>query len=460
MVAAFEMVRENYKRCVEGGSPKPHLFARKVAEAVGLVDKSGRFYRRDDGFPRLNKDRTATVADFPIALLAEAMIGREWKEALSGQSGRLLSEEAVAPIGPSFLANVNAWTATVGGLIQAATLEGYETAEYDLADLFPTRPVTFWQGGERLAAYVGPSEPAPEVGPGESHPDAKIGALWVEPGPMKKYGNKLTVARETAVVDIQGGLLIQAARNLGDQLRFRENELSLAAVVGTTNNFKMGLTQDAAATGYNTYGATVPTGNGTTGTLANDLVNPFNDPFSTMQYSDDSLTTYVHPVSGLTMPMATRLNTVLLPTTLTAFAQFLNGTGQLTFGANPTANAAAPSLGGAFPTVQMANTNPWANRFQVRVSQWLYDIHRRSATPANPAIPPGLGLSAANARRWYRLDPARFAARRVAWEPTPVDLPQNSFTMADQGLVFGQVTDMAVQVQVLSPWAIQRNKAS
>jgi hypothetical protein len=30
--------------------------------------------------------------------------------------------------------------------------------------------------------------------------------------------------------------------------------------------------------------------------------------------------------------------------------------------------------------------------------------------------------------------------------------------MLDQGLVFGTVANMGVQIQVLNPWAIQRNR--
>ena len=36
---------------------------------------------------------------------------------------------------------------------------------------------------------------------------------------------------------------------------------NMDVLLGQTNNFKLGTTSDTAATGYNTYGATVPTGN-------------------------------------------------------------------------------------------------------------------------------------------------------------------------------------------------------
>jgi hypothetical protein len=457
----YELVRENYKRCVEGSAPKPTALAKLIAEQVGLVDKQGRYLRREDGMPRLAADRKRTVDDFPLDVVTEAIFGRQWKDIIKGGMGRLLSEEAAAPIGPSYFAAMNAWNAATGGLVTAAILEGYATPDFtELAGLFPTKPIRFWNGGERLAVKIGPSEPSPKVGPGESHPDANLNAMWVEPGPMAKYGHKLTIARETAEVDIANGTTIEAARALGQGLQFREQELTIDVIVGTTNNFKLGLLADSSATGYNTYGATVPTGLGTTGTLGNDLINPYSEPFTTMQASEDALVGYKHPVTGITMPVAARLNTVLLPTTLSAFAGFLNGTGQLTIGAATGTGSPVANLGANYPTVQMTNNNPYANRFQVRVSQWLWERHTRSTTPPTANFSPGLGLSAANARRWYRLDPKSFAARRVGWEPNAVDIPTSSFVMADQGLVWGQVVDMAIQIQVLNPWMIQRNKAS
>lgn len=467
-VIEYEKVKATFAKCCEGVTsmhdPRPVLrFRKEVAQQLGRCDEQGREYTRPDGFSTLAKDRKRRPSDFPLDLLAEAVIGREWKEMLrigaGGAQRKWVSEEAVAPIGPSYLTAVNAWTAAVGGLVQTATLEGYETPDYDLADLFPTRPVepTGWNGGVRYTNVIGPSEPAPKVGPGESHPDARVDAMWVEPGPMAKYGEKLTIAKETAIVDI-GGRLMSAARTLGGAVKFRENELALDLICGQTNNFKLGLTADTSATGYNTYGATVPTGNGTTGALNNDLTNPMVDPITTFQASDDALTAYKHPVTGLPMPGQSRLNTIVMPRTLNNWAMFLNGLADISILNQPALPAPAPA--GTFPTGSMTGKNPYQNRFKVVVSDWLYDRHTRSTTAESPNRTAGLGLTAANARRWYRLDPEKFACRRAGWELDTKDLDPNGFVMADQNLVWGQVVNIAVQYQVLNIWAVQRNKVA
>ena len=457
--AVFERVKANYKKVCESSRERPDkTFAKLIREEIGLTDpKTGDYHRRPDGFPTLARDRHP-VSEFNLEAITEALLGHRWKSTIA--DGSWLSEEAVAPIGPSHFINVSAWTAAVGGLVQGSILEGYETADFDLVDLFPTRPVIFWQGGERYTDVIGPMRPAPKVGPGESHPDARMDAMWVEPGPMAKYGQKLTIARETAYIDITGGQILSRARDLGFGLKYRENELVLDVLCGQTNNFKLGLTADASATAYNTFGATVPVGSGATATLANDIVNPMTDPLTTFNLSQESLLAYKHPVTGLPMPMANRLTTLIIPSSLQWFATYLTTIAQIQLGSQPAAPGPG-TLSGTFPTGWTTSANPFAGLFnRVVVSQWLYARHVASTTQTDPDLTAGLGLTTANARRWYRLDPQRFACRRVAWDVAQVDFNPNSFAMADQDLVWGSRANFAIQIQVLSPWAIQRNKVA
>jgi hypothetical protein len=455
----FEQVRAIYSQVCQGVTasnphdPRPKRIAAVLAESIGLIDKQGRPCEREDGTATLRKDAKYKPSDWHPAVLAEAIIGPRWADVLGlGTPGvglnfkRLLREEAAAPVGPSHFMNVSAWTAAIGGLIQGQILEGYETAEYDLKGIFPTKPVVFWQGGERLVNIIGPSKMAPEVGPGESHPDVRMDAMWVQPGPVKKYGEKLLITKET---------VLAKAKGIGDNLAFRENDLTANVIVGSTNNFQLGLLGDSAATGYNTFGATVPTGNGTTGTLGNSLVNPMTDPLTTLQASQTALLQYKHPVTGIPMPFANKLNQVLIPSSLAWFAQFLAGVGQITVGTQPGAPVPAPA--GTFPTGWMTSNNPFKGVLQgVRESQWLFVKHTTSATVVDPDIPVGLGLSLPNANRWYRYS-KNFAARRVAWEANVIDLNPNDYVMADQGIIAGQVGNMAIMIQVTSPWDIQRN---
>lgn len=471
MRVPFESLRENYRRASGGSAPLAGAFAFELAKAVGYVDDHGAVCLRADGAPGLRKDRAINPGDVDLQDLTEAVLGERWQHTLGLNTPgrqypfrRLVREEAAAPIGPSHLFNFNAWTAAVGALLDARMLEGYETADPDGADLFPIRQAVYWNGGQRVATVIGPSEMAPPVGPGESHPDGRVDGMWVETLGPKKWGQKATITKESAFVDVTGGQAMQRALDVGYSIKLRESDLSYNALLGINtpefagNNFKLGLTADSAAVGYNTYGATVPAGNGATATLNNSIVNPMTDPFTTMQASEEELVKYVHPVTGLPMPVSADLNTVIVPTTLQWLANFLLGAQTISIGT--IAGSPIPAIGGGtFPTSTVTNANPWAGRFRdVRVSQWLFTKLTAPTTSARPTIPVGKGLSAANAKRWYRLNRERFACRLQAWEMQTIDMAPNSYVMADQGIVAGRVGNIATTVQVLNPWAVQENK--
>lgn len=460
----FEELRGQFQRAVE--SRQPRRFAAQVWHRLGLCDEAGREHRREDGAPTLAKERKNRVSDFPLEALTEAMLGHGWKEKLGlSETGgdafpvrRWLREEAAAPVGPSFFANVAAWSATVGGLIRAQVLEGYETPDYELADIFPVKPPVFWQGGERFVGIFGPMSPARKVGPGQAHPDVRMDSMWVEPGPMAKYGFKLTVAKETAFVDITGGRILQEAKTGGQTLRWRESELSVDAITGlypssypTSQNFKLGLTSDSSATGYNTYGATI---NGVL--VDNDFVNPMSD-WTCFQAGDTKVASYRHPLFP-TVPIKVAMNTLIVPTPLESYAKQITGADKVqirTQMGQPV--PAAASTGYASGVTETGN--PYKGMFTIISSLWLNARHTASATQTDPELSPGAALTnGTTANRWYRCDPSKFACRRQAWPANIIDLNPSDFVMADLGIIAGQVGDIATQVQVLNPWAIQRNK--
>lgn len=454
--------RRNYEAVCK--THRPEAFAVRVLERVGYCDARGNRYRTADGVPCLNPDAVERPGDVNLAELAEAVVGRDWPQQLGLDRGRgtglpatwmrPLSEEAAAPIGPSPFANVAAWLATVGGLLQAQFLAGYEAAEYDLLGLFPTVKPTFWIGGERSISILGPYTPAPEVGPGEEHPDLPLSALWVEPGPMKKYGGKILVTKELGAIDLSGGQILQRAKEGGETIAFRENELILDIVTGQRNNFRLGMLQDAAATGYNTYNPTITRPDGVAVAVNNDLVNPLATT-DALYASDQAVGRLRHPLTGL--PINVQMDTILCNTgQATLLNAFLTAT-QLALQLQSTAAGVQPAPG-QFPNMVSTGANPYAGRFTVRPSRWLQERHEAPTVSADPNRSPGLGLSEATAKRWYRLDPAKFAVRRCMWEPDRIDLSPNDYVMAVQGILAGQVFNIAVMYQVLNPFAIQRNK--
>lgn len=454
----FEQIRHQWGLCAE--AQKPMEFPRLLWQQLGLTDSRDQMIVNEHRLPCLAKERKARPDDFNVQALTEAMLGQGWADKLGLQSPgnalpapKWLRETGPTAVGPSFFFQVAAWSATVGGLMRAAMLEGYETPEYDLRNMFPTAQAILWQGGERMVDIFGPNLPAGEVGPNEEYPTQRMDSMWVEPDRMRKYGGQLTIAKETAWIDITGGQILQKARTVGNTLAYRENELALDIIVGRTNNFRLGLTASSTADGYNTYNPTI---NGVA--IGNDVVNPMND-WTSFQVGDDIAAAYVHPVFTH-IPVKVNLDTLLVPTTLSNWARFLTTARNFDSMNQPGLPVPQPPGGGTFPSGALKGDNPYAGRFQVKDSQWLLRRHIAATTSAIPELSPGLGLSAANARRWYRLDPQKFARRRIAWGANVIDLNPNDYVLAARGIIAGQVGDIAVQYQVVNPWAIQRNRVS
>ena len=459
----FESVRETYKKCCDAG--KPDAVAALVAEQVGYADADGRLYGKPGGPPKIDRSKARlSASDVNPEAITQAILGENWRGELRRGRGvtksrnlsQMLSEESAAPITPGALANVGAWSATMGVLIGASFADGYDNIEYDLADLFPTRPYNaasgeYWQGGNRIIDIFGPSQPAQIVGPGEEHPDVSLSALYVETGPMRKYGGKILLTRETVAMDVSGGQFLAKAKLAGDTLKYRLNELVLDVICGQFNNFRLGLLTDPAATGYNTYGPTIG------GRLVpNDNVNPLND-VGALTNSDAYAVRMFNPATGL--PMRANLPVVLLPQSMATWAAFFNGVNQITLSNQSTSGLVqAPPGGGTFPNVSMTGPNPWSGVLKPRLSQWLDVRHAASTVQADPNLSAGLGLTGAGLNRWYRIDPAKFAFIRMGWEQMNIDLNPNDYQMAVQGIIAGQVFDMAAMVQVVNPYYVQRNR--
>jgi hypothetical protein len=474
--AIYEQVRDTYAKLAEQKSD-PRLIACTIGEAVGLCDKHGQGFRREgDDAPCLapKEKRTHRPGDFKFDVLAEAIIGRDWKTILGlGRSGdafgfmpmireasRLgrVQEESAAPSGPSPWANVAAWSATVGGLMGAQFNLGYETSEFELADLPPVRPAVFWQGGERYIDILGPSDPAQATGPGEEYPDNNMTAFWVEPGPQVKYAGKIALTKEMLAIDISGGQMLSKANNGGWTLKFRENELAMDAIVGSTNNFKLGFLADTGATAYNTYGPTITGPKGTARVIPNDIVNPWTDP-GTMQRSDEQLANLFHPATD--NPIKVEMGVALYPTPLAEWAEALNDAAAWDV-LSQTMGFSGPAQQppGDFPTARTPSRNPWKNRVRGIASRWLHQRHTASTTQTDPNRTAGLGLTGAATYRWYRLDPQKFFCKRQMWAPNSQAISASDYVMATSGIAAAFAWDMATMVQVLSPWHIQRNKAS
>lgn len=472
--ALFEEVRDRYKHCAEE-LKNPMLFPAMVAEQLGVCDKDGNLFFSEAGRPCRNPDKAKRFRnpdDFRTDLLAEAMLGRDWKVVLGmNNSGKLFptqeyrgqamragfaSEAEGAPLGPSMYGNVAAWNATISILLGAKFDYGYESAPYELADLFPVRPGVFYQGGERLIDIIGVYQPAQITGPGEEYPDNTMSALWVETSPAQKYAGKITLTKELLAIDVSGGQIMAQASQGGESIRFRENEDTISVITGQTNNWKLGMLPDTSATSYNTYGATI-TGPVASRTLTNNNVNPLNDP-GALQKSNEYISNLYNPVTDF--PMNMTMDVAIFPEPMADFANAINSSTDFRLMNQTTINQAQVPAG-TFPSDMVSFANPWRGAIKRAIaSRWLWRRITGSTTQPDPNLTAGLGLSGAAAYRWWRMDPSKVACRRQMWAPTSNTLNPNDWVMATQGIVAGFAWDMSYNLNVLNGYAIQQNKAA
>lgn len=419
-------------------------YVKALHEDLGLVDSNGRQIKDKHGMPCLAESRVS-VQDSDLLTVTEAIVGQHWREELgaSRPSYRTYESAIGSAIAPGTFINVSAWSTAVSGLLQAATLEGYQSAEVEICDQFPTKPMQIYEG-DKMIDVIGPAQPAKEFGVGEPHPSTEMNELWVQNAPLKKYGGKITITRETSHSDITGGKVLSEARRGGETIRLREEYLAMDVLTGRVNNFKMGTTS-TSLTAYNTYGSAL---------AANDIVNPFTD-YTSFMTVDNLFSTFLHPVTGL--PLNIQPSMVIAPYTIAKYiSAFLSADKikQASVTAAPTAQLPPGSL---FPSGVTEINNPFKNMVtKVIASQYLYQKHITATTAAEP----GLALSATNANRWYILDPKKAIVRRIGWELSTVDLNPSEFMMADRNLIAGQVFNISVMYQVASPYHMVRCKVA
>ena len=405
--------------------------------------------------------------------LTEAFLGYRWRERLGiNPEGNLeiagkyhdtrLTESDAGAIGPSAFMNVTAWSGAVAGLYAAQMIDSFNnTPEYKIRSLFPDRPAAIWLGGQRLIDIFGPYAPLPKVGPGVEAPSLKLDAIWVETAALQKYAGKVEVAKELAEVDITGGGFLAKSKTVGQMAALRENENAISMITGITNNWKLGFLPDTSATAYNTYNPTITnTNTNTTYALTNQIVNPIND-IGCIQKSREAIANLRNPLTGFPIDPID-FTTALVPWRLQKLFEAIDGADTLELLTQLTQNG-FQTPPGTFPSAATGMRNPYKGELGTVIGDmWLDERMKRSATYSvtNPLFDNGLGLSDANANRWYRINPPKFGCRLVGWDVSVLDLQPQDYAMAVRALVAGQYCSIATTFQVINPYYVQANTVS
>ena len=387
------------------------------------------------------------VDEFHLRELTEAFLGHEFISELhdgppSGSKAAVLANalhsrtqeqllmEDVAPVLPSVFQDINAWNASIGGLVEVRLLEGYNQPDFigdDFCEMQPTRV----NGGK----MIGIPYPAPKhevVQPGVEFPTIGLNEQWVWARPNMVVGGKLALDRQTVVYDLSGELMGKAEA-IGKGLGYEREYLIAAGVLGLSsppastvipqsvlnqigNNFRMN-TSGLDATPNSTYqtsaGTTNPnlplaytyinqqSGGGlvdwTNLNTVRKLLTLMRDPVNNLPFRTDIKKLWVDPYE-YDNALRVRRATSVLNTTGTANAAY----GPLVQGGGSTVPPVF-TQGAAFPD-----------------GSWLTDWTPYTSTIWHQVLLDS-GVSEANAEKYFIAgDPRKAFVWRSAWD-TRVD---------------------------------------
>lgn len=221
-------------------------FETKFKELLGIKEDPITSKRYVD-----RKARQMGTEEFSIRDLTEQFLGYEFVSELHGGSPsssksdilaaglhgsmrqRLLMED-IAPVTPSVFQDINAWNATVAGLVEVRLLENYNHEDYIADNFMETQPTKVNGGKMQGIPYVAPF--ADQVNPGEEFPNCGLNEQWVWARPNLVIGEKLSLDRNTVVYDL-GGELMAKADSLGLGLGYVKEYYCGCGILGITAPF-------------------------------------------------------------------------------------------------------------------------------------------------------------------------------------------------------------------------------
>lgn len=188
------------------------------------------------------------VDEFSIRELSEHFLGQQFVSELHGggmsssaaqtlQKASTAQERAlfedIAGVDPTAMQDINAYTATVAGLVEVKLLEGYRSPEFigdKLVEVMPRRQ----NGGKMIGIPYANPNLLQAVQPGIEFPSLGLSQLYVWARPNLVVGGKLALDRETVVYDLSGELMA-AAESGGKALQFVREYIIAGGIYGLTN---------------------------------------------------------------------------------------------------------------------------------------------------------------------------------------------------------------------------------
>jgi len=202
---------------------------------------SGRMYRDR---PKINP------TDYSFTDLCEAFCGRKYLQTLKQtpygvRGGRAVTNPTIeqareniggGSLGPSQFLNINAFSGTVGGLLGASYMDGYNSANF-IGDRITSLKTNIRGQNQKRVRYSPATNKPTVLKPGQEIPRSNIEEDWIRDTTMVRRGESVALTREAVHFDWTDGL-VESAKDNGYQFREDREERQLKAVFGVVNNYE------------------------------------------------------------------------------------------------------------------------------------------------------------------------------------------------------------------------------
>lgn len=421
-------------------------FITEMRHGLGLADSAGNDYKDPAGNKQL-RDRELLAENFSIAELAEACVGSSWRTLFSPDNRQIgdyirartlvesghpndskaLLESTGIGIDPTAFADINAFTAVVGGLIEVKILESFQNPALIADQLMPAEATRL--NGQKVIGVQAIGDRGRQRKPGEPHVRAQFGERWIETPETRENALAIDVLKEAVFFDLTGQILQQAA-TVGYELAYRKELEVIDTIIGVTNSFKYN------GTAYNTYVTSKTLG------YLNSIANPLLD-WTSIQTDVMQFMRQEDPHTGKRL--------LLNPNTLLVNPAKL-ATANLILGATITDRRTAPgSTQATTATLNISSTpgNPYSGQFKV-VSSPLFEQRALASDGLNLSQDQADGL-------WFMMEAGKSFRYMQNYPLTVVPATSNQYEMLDKGIIATYFAHERGIPSVWSPWHTIKN---
>ncbi len=351
-----------------------------------------------------NKTRLQAGEFFPLHKLFEAFVGIDTADQLRNKGVHILMEAGA--IDPSAYIGINAFTATVQGLLERMFLDDYTTAELIGDQVCTVQPNVVTSGGKKIGISGISDAAVKKVLPGMEYEVVGNQAMYIKVPENEKFGFGVRIEWEAVLYDLTGDIMTKIQDAIISIKRHRE-KMILRCVLGLTNNYQM-VINDVDQGANNTYQTSAGTGAYTY--INAKAANPLTD-WTSIQASQILLNEMLDPVTK--QEIQCQANTILVMKNNYINAQnILNANQRVYLTQSDTQRAYGPN-------------NMPSGPYSVLQSQ----IAR------NLLVSEG-GLTAQQAdATWFMLDPKKGVIMRSVLEPQVTPVALNSAEMVRRDLV-------------------------